>query len=201
MVLWIIISAGNSNSTVLGSQNLMILWCPAHECCRFCREGTWFSYFIGRSLVLNITKCLTLRVHSLWLLFASAVRPACALQGQSWASSNEACNGSKNVEPSRLHILSWFHWPTMKTHGRGGVYLRSSSNGLRSVDECIDVLYAYSASESLVSHWSWWRVVKACRYDVTCLFENSDSPSVRGWNTIDISSLVCNCLLLPRHLA
>ena len=47
----------------------------------------------------------------------------------------------------------------------------------------------------MVSHRSWCWVAKACRYHATCIFVIWDGMSVCGWNTVDMSSLVCNLLL------
>ena len=135
------------------------------------------------------------KVHRLRLLFATAIWRSCASRRMSWASSNEPCNRSTNNGVSSLRNSSCCHWHATMSEGMDGVYPRSNLNGLRSADECVDVLYAYCTSGTIVSHWSWWRVVMACRYCVTSLFEMSASPSVCGWNAIDMSSVVCNLLL------
>jgi hypothetical protein len=120
----IVISAGNSNSTVFGPRNFVILQGLAHGCCSFHLEGSWFAFVMGRSLVLNIMKSPTSRVHGLRLLFASAVWLSCASPMRSWASCNEPCNRSMNTAPSRLRVLSCCCWPATKSNGIDGVYPR-----------------------------------------------------------------------------
>lgn len=150
-VLWIVISACDFNLRAFAAWNRMILRHPAHGCCTFCRDGSWFGYVIGGSLLLDITKSPTSRVRGLCLLFSHAICQSCASRRWSWASSNKACNCSMNTAPYRLRISSCCCWPAMKFNGMDGVFLKSHLNRLRSVDECVDVSYAYSISGSMVS--------------------------------------------------
>jgi len=100
-----------------------------------------------------------------------------------------------NAVQPRLRIWSSCGWLAMKCNGLDGVYTWSSSDVLRLVDNCVDVSYAPASSAGMVWRCSGWRVAKACRYCRTCLFEISGNPCVCGWNTIDMSSLVCNLSL------
>jgi len=168
---------------------------PAHRSCSVHRNASRLVYVIERSLLLNILKSSTSRVHGLRILCASAIQLSCASRTLSLASSNEAWNHSMNAVSSRHHILSCCYWQATKSNQIDVVYSGSNLHGLQSVDECVDMLYAYSTSGRMVSLWSWRWVMKAWKCGVTCIFEISVSPSVCGWNAIDMSSFIYDVLL------
>jgi len=91
---------------------------------------------------------------------------------------------------NRLRLSSCCHCLTTKWTVINGVYFWIILSGLCQVDEWVDVLYIYSTSGSIVSHWLSWRVVTACRYWFTCRFVISGRLSVGGWNAVDMSCLV-----------
>jgi hypothetical protein len=167
-ISWNVISVGNSNTTAFGPRNLMTWNGPAHGCCNIWGERFWLGYVIGWMLVFNITLSPIWSVCGLRLLFASAVWQTFSLQRRSWVSSSQAWNLSKNAAHLKLNFSSCCVGPATTPNGIDGVYPTSDWNGLQSVDECVDVLYAYSASGSMVFHWSWWWVAKTCAYRMTC---------------------------------
>jgi len=188
----IIICARNSNSTASEAWNLMTWSGPPHGCGSFQWEVTAFMYVIGRSLVLNITRSPTSLEDIHWLLSCSPIWLSCAPWRLSEACSCKAGNRSMKGMPSKLDITLCRNLLATNFKGTDCKNPEFSSHGLRLVDECVDMLYIYSGSYSMVSQWSRWQVATVCRYRVTCLFEISYSLSVCGWNGIEMSSLRCN---------
>jgi len=194
-VLQFIKCAANNYSTASSTWILMVWSSPSQEYSSFHRAATGFMYIIGRSFVLNIKKSPTswLDIHS--HLFSSTFWLSCAPRRRCKASSNVAFTHSMKGNSSRHHITFCWNWlPSMSERTRWE-NPGSSLHRQRMVDQCVDMLKEYSASGSVVSHWSRWWVSKACRYQVTYWLKISYSLLVCGWNDIDMSSMVCNLLL------
>jgi len=68
--------------------------------------------------------------------------------------------------------------------------------GFRSPEGCPNVWYRSSAGRWIVTDWYWSRRVNARSHYVTSLFEIPGCPSVLGWNTADMSSIVCDFQLM-----
>jgi len=151
-VLRIFITVSYSNWIAVSPQNMIMVEGVAYGCCSFHEEGSLFTYVIGRFLVLNITKFQTSKVHGLGVLFACAMRISCNLLRWCWSSNTMGCNDLLITTPCRLSISSCCCWPTTECNGIHCAYSRSNCTKLESVDECVDVLYASSASGSIVSH-------------------------------------------------
>lgn len=149
------ISVGNTNLIAHGPQNLMVLYGPVHRYCDFQQKGSSLMYVISRSLKFNIMRSPTSRVHGCWVWFASTGWLSCTWPRQSWGSIKEGFNSSTNSVSSRLHILLYWCWPSIKANAIDVVYARVNSNCLQSVHEWIELLYVNSTRGSIVSHWSW----------------------------------------------